>query len=59
MKKRFQELTVQELLNELSKVEDKTIKVNVWSFSDVGGFSEFTSDIELSIDSDGFNVLDA
>lgn len=52
-------LTVQELIEELLKVEDKTMKVNIWRFSDIGDWSELTSEIELSIDDDGFNILDA
>lgn len=50
-------LTVQELIDELLKVEDKTMKINTWRFSDIGGWSELTSEIEISIDGDGFNIL--
>lgn len=60
MEKTFLELTVQELIEELLNVNDKTMKVNVWSYGSENSYgSSLTTNIELSIDEDGFNILNA
>lgn len=60
MNKTISGLTVQDLIDELLQVEDKAMKVNIWTFSSGNGhWSELTSDIELSIDEDGYNIFDA
>lgn len=45
-------LKVKELINLLNTIEDKEQEVYVWEFSDIGGWSDSTTDIGLDL-SDG------